>query len=61
MNGKMWSHPATVRNVATLTEWGHQFIGPEAGLLACGYEGLGRLWPVEGIVERVMELLKIKA
>ena len=57
MNGKMWSHPATVRNVATLTEWGHQFIGPEAGLLACGYEGLGRLWPVEGIVERVMELL----
>ncbi len=57
MNGKMWSHPATVRNVATLTEWGYHFIGPEAGLLACGYEGLGRLWPVEGIVERIMELL----
>jgi phosphopantothenoylcysteine decarboxylase len=33
-------------------------IGPEAGLLACGYEGLGRLWPVEGIVERVQVLLK---
>ena len=61
MNGKMWSHPATVRNVATLTDWGHQFIGPEAGLLACGYEGLGRLWPVEGIVGRVMELLKSNA
>lgn len=58
MNGKMWLHPATVRNVATLTGWGHHFIGPEAGLLACGYEGPGRLWPVEGIVERVMELLK---
>jgi phosphopantothenoylcysteine decarboxylase len=57
MNGKMWSHPATVRNIATLTEWGHHFIGPEEGLLACGYEGPGRLWPVEGIVERVMELL----
>ena len=57
MNGRMWSHPATQRNVATLREWGHHFIGPEAGLLACGYEGLGRLWPVEGIVERVMELL----
>ncbi len=57
MNGKMWSHPATVKNVATLTEWGHQFIGPEAGLLACGYEGLGRLWPVEGIVEKIVELL----
>lgn len=57
MNGKMWSHPATERNVAALADWGHHFIGPEAGLLACGYEGLGRLWPVEGIVDRVMELL----
>lgn len=57
MNGKMWSHPATVRNAATLASWGHHFIGPEAGLLACGYEGLGRLWPVEGIVERALEIL----
>ena len=60
MNGKMWAHPATVRNVATLTAWGHHFIGPEEGLLACGYEGLGRLWPVEGIVERAMSLLERK-
>ncbi|RYD26169.1 MAG: phosphopantothenoylcysteine decarboxylase [Verrucomicrobiaceae bacterium] len=57
MNGKMWAHPATVRNVETLAGWGHRFIGPEAGLLACGYEGLGRLWPVEGIVERALEIL----
>lgn len=57
MNGKMWSHPATVRNAATLASWGQNFIGPEAGLLACGYEGLGRLWPVEGIVNRAMEIL----
>ena len=27
------------------------------GMLACGYEGLGRLWPVEKIVERVLQLL----
>ena len=57
MNGKMWSHPATVRNVRTLVEWGHHFIGPEAGLLACGYEGVGRLWPVEGIMQAAMALL----
>ena len=57
MNGKMWSHPATVRNVATLRAWGHHFIGPDDGLLACGYEGTGRLWPVEGIVQRALELL----
>lgn len=57
MNGKMWAHPATVANVATLTARGAEFIGPEAGMLACGYEGLGRLWPVEGIVARVEALL----
>ena len=57
MNGKMWSHPATARNVETLRAWGHHFIGPDDGMLACGYEGTGRLWPVEGIVERALELL----
>lgn len=57
MNGKMWSHPATQANVATLLARGAHFIGPEAGMLACGYEGEGRLWPVDGIVERITALL----
>ncbi|MGA2444276.1 MAG: flavoprotein [Opitutaceae bacterium] len=57
MNGKMWAHPATAANVATLKARGVEFIGPEEGMLACGYEGLGRLWAVEGIVERVQALL----
>jgi phosphopantothenoylcysteine synthetase/decarboxylase len=57
MNGKMWTHPATAANVATLTARGVVFIGPEEGMLACGYEGIGRLWPVEGIVDRVVQLL----
>jgi phosphopantothenoylcysteine decarboxylase len=57
MNGKMWSHPATVANVATLKARGVEFIGPEEGLLACGYEGIGRLWAVDGIVDRVQTLL----
>ena len=57
MNGKMWTHPATVANVATLRERGADFIGPEEGMLACGYEGVGRLWPVEGIVERIESIL----
>ena len=51
MNGKMWQHPATCENVERLRARGVHFIGPEEGLLACGYEGLGRLWPVDGIVE----------
>lgn len=57
MNGKMWAHPATAANVATLKARGVEFIGPEEGMLACGYEGLGRLWPVEGIVERAVALV----
>ncbi|HEX2100528.1 MAG TPA: flavoprotein [Candidatus Synoicihabitans sp.] len=57
MNGKMWSHPATVQNVTTLRGRGVEFIGPEEGMLACGYEGLGRLWPVEGILQRVEQML----
>ena len=57
MNGKMWEHPATQENVEKLRARGVQFIGPEEGLLACGYEGIGRLWPVDGIVKRVAELL----
>ena len=57
MNGKMWLHPATQTNVATLKSRGAQFIGPEEGMLACGYEGVGRLWPVDQIAQRVLELL----
>ncbi len=57
MNGKMWLHPATQRNVALLKERGVEFIGPEEGLLSCGYEGLGRLWNVENIAARALDLL----
>lgn len=57
MNGKMWTHPATQQNVKTLRERGVEFIGPEEGQLACGYEGVGRLWPVTGIAERACEIL----
>jgi len=54
MNGKMWLHPATQSNVKVLKSRGAQFIGPEKGMLSCGYEGIGRLWPVEKIVEQVL-------
>src|SRR5438874_6523536 len=58
MNGKMWLHPATQQNAATLKSRGAEFIGPEEGLLSCGYEGLGRLWPVEKVAERALALLR---
>jgi phosphopantothenoylcysteine decarboxylase len=57
MNGKMWLHPATQQHVATLKSRGAEFIGPEEGLLSCGYEGIGRLWPVDKVANRAVELL----
>lgn len=57
MNGKMWLHPATQQNVATLKARGAEFIGPEEGLLSCGYEGVGRLWPVQRVAERAIQLV----
>ncbi|HZE13689.1 MAG TPA: flavoprotein [Chthoniobacterales bacterium] len=57
MNGKMWEHPATQENVVTLKSRGAEFIGPEEGMLACGYEGVGRLWKVDEIAFRAEFLL----
>lgn len=57
MNGKMWEHAATQENVGTLKSRGVEFIGPEAGMLACGYEGVGRLWKVDDIAFRAEFML----
>ena len=57
MNGKMWLHAATLANVATLKSRGVEFIGPEEGMLSCGYEGIGRLFEAQKIVQRALELL----
>ena len=58
MHGRMWLHPATQGHVQSLRSRGVEFIGPEEGLLSCGYEGVGRLWPVEGIADRALALLR---
>lgn len=57
MNGKMWMHPATQHNVGILKARGVEFLGPDSGMLSCGYEGLGRMLPVEMVVARVLEIL----
>src|SRR5215471_14676018 len=58
MNGKMWLHPATQQNVETLRGRGAELMGPEEGLLSCGQGGLGRLWPVDQVAARALELLR---
>ena len=57
MNGKMWLHPATRQNAILLKERGCQFVGPDEGMLSCGYEGVGRLAPVKAVVAAALAIL----
>jgi phosphopantothenoylcysteine decarboxylase / phosphopantothenate---cysteine ligase len=57
MNTRMWEHSATQANAATLRARGVELIGPEAGELAEGEVGLGRMSEPEAIARRVEELL----
>ncbi|KAF0093770.1 MAG: phosphopantothenoylcysteine decarboxylase / phosphopantothenate--cysteine ligase [Puniceicoccaceae bacterium 5H] len=59
MNGKMLAHPATQANLQTLQQRGHRLIEPAEGLLACGYEGKGKLAPVEAIVRAVVDFFTL--
>ena len=56
MNVRMWEHPATQANVATLRERGVELIGPESGELAEGESGPGRMAEPAAILERIREL-----
>ena len=57
MNGKMWEHPATRANTEMLKSRGAAFVGPAEGMLACGYEGTGRLADVAEIVAHTEKIL----
>jgi len=57
MNVNMWHHPATEANVATLRARGAHFVGPEAGELACGWEGAGRMAEPAAIAAAAERLL----
>ncbi len=43
MNVRMWTHPATQRNLANLRGDGVLFVGPNDGEMACGEFGPGRM------------------
>jgi phosphopantothenoylcysteine decarboxylase/phosphopantothenate--cysteine ligase len=43
MNVRMWEHPATVANIATLESRGVVKVGPAPGPMACGEFGMGRM------------------
>jgi len=57
MNVNMWNHAATQANLQILRQRGVKIVEPDAGYLACGMTGPGRLAENEAIVAAVMEAL----
>jgi phosphopantothenoylcysteine decarboxylase/phosphopantothenate--cysteine ligase len=53
MNVRMWEHPATQRNLATLRGDGVLVVGPDEGAMACGEFGPGRLAEVPEIIAAI--------
>ena len=60
MNSNMYENKIVEANIERLKKNGYSFIGPEEGELACGYEGRGRLAPIEDIVDAAEECLAPK-
>jgi phosphopantothenoylcysteine decarboxylase/phosphopantothenate--cysteine ligase len=56
MNVRMWQHPATHRNLATLRADGIRFVGPDEGAMACGEFGPGRMAEPDAILAAIAEL-----
>lgn len=57
MNTRMWENPVTRENVAKLRSLGHEVIDPDAGFLACGTAGKGRLGSIEMIEETILNAM----
>ncbi len=57
MNVRMWQHPATRRNLATLLADGVHVVGPDEGEMACGEFGPGRMAEPEAIRDAAHRLL----
>jgi phosphopantothenoylcysteine decarboxylase/phosphopantothenate--cysteine ligase len=57
MNVRMWTHPATQRNLATLKADGVHFVGPDDGAMACGEFGPGRMAEPAAVFAAAQRLL----
>jgi phosphopantothenoylcysteine decarboxylase/phosphopantothenate--cysteine ligase len=57
MNVRMWNHPATVANLATLASRGVRMVGPNEGAMACNEYGVGRLAEPPEILAAIKALL----
>lgn len=59
MNGHMLQNPFVQQNIDSLSKNGIEFVEPASGDLACGYQGMGRLSPVDIILKRTIEILDL--
>ena len=57
MNVRMWTHPATVANMALLQSRGVHLVGPDSGAMACNEFGMGRLAEPPSILAAIHSLL----
>ena len=57
MNVRMWEHPATTANMATLRARGVLVVGPDEGVMACNEYGFGRLAEPPAILAAIESLL----
>lgn len=57
MNNNMYSNRIVQDNIKKLSEYGYHFINPAVGMLACGYEGEGKLAKVDTIVDYVKNII----
>lgn len=58
MNPNMWRHPAVQDNVSLLAQRHIEFIGPEAGRVACGDDGPGRMAEPSDILAKIQAVLQ---
>lgn len=57
MNEKMWRHPATQSNISLLASREVSIIAPNAGVLACGTHGTGRLASLDVIIASIIKVV----
>ena len=58
MNVNMWHNPVVSENITKLRSLGYIIINPTAGMLACGYEGVGRLAETQDIKDEILRELQ---
>lgn len=60
MNVNMWNNPIVQENLEKLKKRNFYIVGPEKGMLACGYEGVGRLANNKFIKQEILNCLNQK-